>query len=397
MDAMSPAPPRGIGQPPRPARQGNLARIICSALLVFIGVAAATAIPTYAADPTTGPISRQKTPVATSTAVAECSETPRPGDLRATITDQPAATSARFTNRSATCSYQIGLASYKKFDENIDHQELYDHAAATIAPGSTLELAVSNPPCAYQADAFWGDLITSFAGGARYGRRRLADSDGGTGYCGAGNPSATPAPTDTPVAATNTPTPVVAPTDTPVPPTATATLPVKQPTDTPVPPTDTPVPPTETALPPAVVPTDTPPPPTETPAPPAVPPVVPTDTPAPPVVISVPTDTPAPPVVVVVATRPPAPPAATVTHPPPPSNPVRPPSRHPATTRRPTNPPAVTAPVSRALPLLGTESGPETLPPTGGTSDRSLLPALLAGVLLSIIGGLMRRHAAQLR
>ena len=282
MDAMSPAPPRGIGQPPRPARQGNLARIICSALLVFIGVAAATAIPTYAADPTTGPISRQKTPVATSTPVAECSETPRPGDLRATITDQPAATSARFTNRSATCSYQIGLASYKKFDENIDHQELYDHAAATIAPGSTLELAVSNPPCAYQADAFWGDLITSFAGGARYGRRRLADSDGGTGYCGAGNPSATPAPTDTPVAATNTPT-LVAPTDTPVPPTATATPPVQQPTDTPVPPTDTPVPPTETALPPAVVPTDTPPPPTETPAPPAVPPVVPTDTPAPPV------------------------------------------------------------------------------------------------------------------
>jgi hypothetical protein len=137
-----------------------------------------------------------------------CTDRPRSGDLRALITDHPNTTEALFTNRSNTCSYRIGLAIYKKFDNNIDHQELYDYRLAVIPPNSTLVLTVNNPPCAYQGDAFWGDLIESFAGGIRYGERRLDDTDGhGNQWCqhqGCSTPvpmpSATALPTATPTA-----------------------------------------------------------------------------------------------------------------------------------------------------------------------------------------------------
>jgi hypothetical protein len=113
-----------------------------------------------------------------------CTDRPRSGDLRAVITDHPNTTYATFTNRSLTCSYRIGLAIYKKYDANLDHQELYDYRLAVIPPNSMLLLTVANPTCAYQADAFWGDILYSFAGGQRYGPRRLDDSDGlGTNYC----------------------------------------------------------------------------------------------------------------------------------------------------------------------------------------------------------------------
>ena len=107
-----------------------------------------------------------------------CSDTPAGRTLRAVITNHPTTTDAQFTNRSSTCSYRIGLASYSKFDSNINHQELYDYRLAVIPPNSTLTLTVNNPTCSYQADAFYGDLIESFAGGVRYGPRLLTDTDG---------------------------------------------------------------------------------------------------------------------------------------------------------------------------------------------------------------------------
>jgi hypothetical protein len=104
--------------------------------------------------------------------------------VTAFITDHPGTTTALFTNNSATCSYRIGLASYKKYDENIDNQSLYDADVRVIAPGTSLTLTVDNPPCAYQADAFYGDLLYSFAGGVRYNSRLLSDTEGNTGiYC----------------------------------------------------------------------------------------------------------------------------------------------------------------------------------------------------------------------
>jgi hypothetical protein len=104
--------------------------------------------------------------------------------LTGTIADESNPTEATFTNSSPTCSYRIGLASYKKFDENIDNQELFDYVLTVIPPSTTLVLTVLNPPCAYQADAFYGDLIESFAGGVRYGSRlRDAFHGNGTDYC----------------------------------------------------------------------------------------------------------------------------------------------------------------------------------------------------------------------
>ena len=113
-----------------------------------------------------------------------CSAIPRHGDLDATIIQHTNTTEAIFTNHSHTCSYVIGLATYQKFDENIDHQQLYAYTMVVIPPNSTVTLTVYNPHCAYQADAFYGNLITSFAGGVRYGSRLLDDLHGnGTNYC----------------------------------------------------------------------------------------------------------------------------------------------------------------------------------------------------------------------
>src|ERR1043165_6085002 len=86
----------------------------------------------------------------------------------------------------------------------------------TITPKhSTLVLTENTPPCAYQGDAFWGDLIESFAGGQRYGERRLDDTSGTRhDFCPrlCPTPGATatvpPAPSNTVMVATRTRTPV---------------------------------------------------------------------------------------------------------------------------------------------------------------------------------------------
>ena len=124
-----------------------------------------------------------------------CSLTPHHGTLDGTIIDHATTTEAIFTNHSRTCSYPVGLAIYRKMDNTINHQQLYDYELAVIPPRSTLTLMVNNPTCAFQADAFYGDLIPSFAGGQRYGLRRLDDTDGnGTNYC---QPGCLPTPVPT--------------------------------------------------------------------------------------------------------------------------------------------------------------------------------------------------------
>ena len=204
------------------------------------------------------------------------------GVLRAVITDHAGTTEALFTNTSATCSFPIGLASYRRFDGNIDNQELYDYRLAIIPPNSTLVLTVNNPPCAYQADAFYGDLLYSFAGGVRYGERLLDDTKGnGNNYCTTQCPGPIP-PTNTPThTPTRTPTSVPptwtnTPTHTPtsVPPTLTRTAMPPTLTQTAVPPTLTltAVPPTltQTAVPPTLTPTAVPPTLTQTAVPPTL-------------------------------------------------------------------------------------------------------------------------------
>jgi hypothetical protein len=146
--------------------------------------------------------------------------------LTGNLTDYGTATVTVFTNTSTTCSFEIGLATYKKFDTNIDNQELFAYQLAIIPPKSSITLTVNNPPCAYQSDAFYGDMIFSFAGGVRYGARILGSfHGGGTNYC-----TLHCQPTPPPTAAS---TPTVTPTSSPVPsPTKTPTKSCKTPTAT---------------------------------------------------------------------------------------------------------------------------------------------------------------------
>ncbi|HEY0735145.1 MAG TPA: hypothetical protein VGD69_09595, partial [Herpetosiphonaceae bacterium] len=119
------------------------------------------------------------------------------------------------------------MASYRKFDEVIDNQQIFDWATAKVQPGQTIYLQVQLPDCATQVDLFYGPVLMSL-NGQRYGTRLLeARHLGGTNYC-AKTPTATPTKTAT-----------AKPTNTTVPPTKTATA-------TPVPPTKTSVPPTAT-------------------------------------------------------------------------------------------------------------------------------------------------------
>ncbi|NDJ84798.1 MAG: hypothetical protein GYB66_02825, partial [Chloroflexi bacterium] len=96
---------------------------------------------------------------------------------------------AEITNRSTACTYQVGFASYKKFDDIIDNQELFDWTDATtgiqptIAPGETIELTVALPDCATQIDVFYGEVLFSLDG-QRYDRRRLDSRNiGGDNFC----------------------------------------------------------------------------------------------------------------------------------------------------------------------------------------------------------------------
>src|SRR5205809_4799030 len=68
---------------------------------------------------------------------------------------------ATFHNTSQTCSQLVGVASYQMIDNNIDNQVLYDFEQYTLAPGETRELSADLPSCAYQADAFCGQVIHS--------------------------------------------------------------------------------------------------------------------------------------------------------------------------------------------------------------------------------------------
>lgn len=51
----------------------------------------------------------------------------------------------KVTNKSKTCSYDVGLASYKANGSNIDTQNLYDYKTQTILPGESVEFVVKSP------------------------------------------------------------------------------------------------------------------------------------------------------------------------------------------------------------------------------------------------------------
>jgi hypothetical protein len=108
-------------------------------------------------------------------------------DLSGTLYDPINNTiSGTITNTSAQrCDYLIGIASYRKFDEIIDNQELfdYDNPTITLGPWESYTLTVNLPDCATQVDLFYGPYLPSL-NGVRYGSRLLHWVHlGGQNYC----------------------------------------------------------------------------------------------------------------------------------------------------------------------------------------------------------------------
>jgi LPXTG-motif cell wall-anchored protein len=164
------------------------------------------------------------------------------------------------TNNHTKCDIDVGLAVYgipsgNPNDQDINSQVLVGSSLKTLAPGETVILTVSVDSnfCAFQQDLFMGALITSFAGGARYGNR-LIDTDRFSRVCEeVVLPTATATATSVPPTATpGTPTATMTPgtptaTMTPGTPTATMTPGTPTATMTPGTPTATMTPGTPTA------------------------------------------------------------------------------------------------------------------------------------------------------
>lgn len=109
-------------------------------------------------------------------------------DLRLDLSGviSPDGTVGTITNSSdVTCTYLVGMASYEKYDEVIDNQQLFDSASQSVelAPDASTQLQVGLPDCAVQVDLFFGDVLPSLDG-VRYGDRLLdAVHLGGDNYC----------------------------------------------------------------------------------------------------------------------------------------------------------------------------------------------------------------------
>jgi len=106
-------------------------RLILTAILVG-GFVFLPVSPSLACDPPPPPV---------------CQPDPE-ADLVGSIVDSTG--QATVTNNSSLCSYEVGLAVYKMFDDEIENQELFDSDLGTVGPASTLDLEVTLPDCAYQ-------------------------------------------------------------------------------------------------------------------------------------------------------------------------------------------------------------------------------------------------------
>ena len=109
---------------------------------------------------------------------------------------------------SGTCSQLVGLATYERFsDDNpmtFFDQKLVDSQPYTLKPGETVTLSAALPTCAYQADVFYGPVITSLSSTDYYGNRKLDTTSTGGNYCVKTTPTSTS--TTPPATATSAPT-----------------------------------------------------------------------------------------------------------------------------------------------------------------------------------------------
>ncbi len=118
---------------------------------------------------------------------------------------------------SGTCSQLVGLATYERFsDDNpmtFFDQKLVDSQPYTLKPGETVTLSAALPTCAYQADVFYGPVITSLSSTDYYGNRKLDTTSTGGNYCVKTTPTSTS--TTPPATATSTTPPATATSTTP--------------------------------------------------------------------------------------------------------------------------------------------------------------------------------------
>jgi hypothetical protein len=113
---------------------------------------------------------------------------------------------ARVTNKSTTCTYPIGFASYKMYViENpqgsdpswLTTQTLFDSKVFSIAPGQTIDtnqIRVSVPNCRYQIDLFEGSVQTPPWYGFSQGHYLMDFEWGNKPVCTDGNPDPNPNP-----------------------------------------------------------------------------------------------------------------------------------------------------------------------------------------------------------
>ena len=194
---------------------------------------------TPASTPT--PVSTTVPPVATNTTVPTCNSSTMYQGVqvteRLTLIDGGARIEVKLYNSDA-CGQLVGLATYKRFSGDnpggappVYNQELKDSMSATLAPKQSVTLSAALPPCAYQADAFYGPVIQKLSyPGSLYGTLKRLDSTSTSGsYCA--NTPATATATNVPATATATNVPATA-TKTNIPATSTSTSGPLCPSDT---------------------------------------------------------------------------------------------------------------------------------------------------------------------
>ncbi len=84
---------------------------------------------------------------------------------------------------NANQSFEVGVAIYKRFDNSVVNQTLFDSEQKTIENHSTIAASVDRPQCAYQIEAFCGGVLQNFTDEV-YGPRIINATFGGTGeFC----------------------------------------------------------------------------------------------------------------------------------------------------------------------------------------------------------------------
>ncbi len=144
-----------------------------------------TAVPNSTETSTETPVPATDTPSPTVTATSTATDTPVPATgtptpaSSATATPPPTCAfphlsvrltqrltvvdgsiQATFRNASRRCALLLGVATYTNILSGIRHQHLFDSQQGVIAPGQTLTLSARLPQCLWQADAFYGPVLT---------------------------------------------------------------------------------------------------------------------------------------------------------------------------------------------------------------------------------------------